>query len=105
MAIDVGEAKAWVAGIASAAPAAPATTIFVPSPLGARSPIVHDGSLRCCGVCRRPAPEAFVLLFMIDVSLVTGKTAPGPHPASRDGAAGMAPFRPEGCHYGNRAAK
>jgi hypothetical protein len=71
VAIDEGEAKADVAGRASAAPATPAMTIFVPSPPGIadRSPTVHDGSLRCCGVRRLLVPAAFVLLLMIGVSL------------------------------------
>jgi hypothetical protein len=69
--IAEGEAKADVAGRANVAPATPATTIFAPSPPGmaARSPTVHDGSLRCCGACRLLVPAAFVLLLMIGVSL------------------------------------
>jgi hypothetical protein len=70
VAIEAGEAKAAVAGMASVAPVRPAMKIFVPSPPGteARSPTVQDGSLRCCGTCRLLVPAAFVLLLMIGVS-------------------------------------
>lgn len=70
-AIDEGEAKADVAGMASVAPATPAMTIFAPRPPGspARSPTVHDGALRCCGTCRLPVPAAFFVLLMMGVSL------------------------------------
>jgi hypothetical protein len=70
VAIDEGEAKADVAGMASVAPATLAMTIFAPSPprTAARSPTVHDGSLRCCGMCRPLVPAAFFLLLMIGLS-------------------------------------